>query len=300
MIQNEIFSISCPIAERKLQNCPWIKREGSVRDFPDVGLVECINCHLVTHEKDLSKSINYEKGTMHLWASGSGENLDSPTRDIERRVKAISKLAKEYRIESILDFGSGSGEILDVLREKFRIKGLEPEYEVRIKCQDRGHQVASRIEQYTESAETFDMVTLFHVVEHFYKPDYELSAIYTLLAPGGILVVETPNSQDALLTLYDSEPFSNFTYWSHHPMLHSATSLIGLISKSGLKIIQNTGVQRYGLANHLFWLSKGLPGGHMQWNKLISDSTEKAYEESLVLNGVSDTIWVVAQKPKAE
>ncbi len=163
---------------------------------------------------------------------------------------------------------------------------------------DAGFEVAASANSYTERSETYDLITLFHVVEHFYKPHDEFSTIYDLLNPGGLLIVETPNAQDALLTTYQSEPFSNFTYWSHHPMLHSQTPLTSLISSTGLKVIQSVGIQRYGLANHLHWMALGLPGGHVHWDKLISGDTEKAYEKDLAFNEIGDTIWVVAQKPR--
>jgi len=290
--------IECPVAKEGGANCQWVKRAGSVRDFPSVGLIECGTCHLVAHEKDLRQKISYETGTMHSWASGYGVSLESPSGDTSRRVGAITRLAKEFKIENILDFGSGKGEIIRALKGAFQVKGLEPEYKARMMSIDEGFEVAASSDSYIERSERFDLITLFHVVEHFYEPHQEFSTISDLLTPGGLLIIETPNAQDALLTTYKSEPFSNFTYWSHHPMLHSHTSLASLISSSGLTVIQSAGIQRYGLANHLYWMSLGLPGGHVHWDNLISSDTEKAYEEDLALKGTSDTIWIVAQKPK--
>lgn len=297
MIGASINQVECPLTGGCATNCEWIKREGSVRDFPEVGLCECSNCHLVSHEIDLRQRIDYASGTMHAWATGYGENLESPFGDISRRVQAISELAKEYKIKKILDFGSGRGEILKALEVSFEVKGLEPEIDARTSCQNEGLDVATSSREYTEKDETFDLVTPFHVVEHFYAPRKELTTINSLLAPGGLLIVETPNSQDALLTTYRSKAFSNFTYWSHHPVLHSEDSLIGLISNSGLKVVMSMGVQRYGLANHLYWLSQGLPGGHVHWDALISGQTESAYQEDLASSGTCDTLWIVAQKP---
>jgi predicted SAM-dependent methyltransferase len=142
----------------------------------------------------------------------------------------------------------------------------------------------------------FDLITLFHVVEHFYKPDTELARIYELLKPGGLLLIETPNSQDALLTKYQSNPFANFTYWTHHPMLHSNNSLSSLVTRKGFTLISNSGMQRYGLENHFYWLSNNRPGGHIEWEGMFSEFTNLNYEKDLVSEGVADTIWLVAQK----
>lgn len=298
MDSNNSNQVKCPMPHESNSICRWSKRAGHVRDFPSVGLIECSTCLLVVHERDLKERISYETGTMHLWASGYGNNLESPYDDIPRRIEAISSLAKQFKIQKVLDFGSGKGEMLKALQSDFDVKGLEPEVHARQICVEAGFSVETSADVYIKLSETFDLVTLFHVVEHFYEPQNELSKIYKLLAPGGLLVLETPNSQDALLTIYNSDPFSKFTYWSHHPMLHSQASLTNLLSSSGLNVIKNVGIQRYGLANHLYWLARNLPGGHMHWNKLISNETEKAYEQDLARNMANDTIWVVAQKPE--
>ena len=141
---------------------------------------------------------------------------------------------------------------------------------------------------------TFDFVTLFHVVEHFYDPDTELRNIRKVLKPNGLILIETPNSQDALLTKYASEKFRKFTYWSHHPMLHSHKSLEALVNRSGFTVLENLGCQRYGLANHLYWLREGKPGGHEVWSDFIDVETESEYEKDLVSLHLNDTLLLVA------
>ena len=80
-------------------------------------------------------------------------------------------------------------------------------------------------------------------------------------------------------------------------MLHSANSLVNLLEKSGFEIVENSAVQRYGLSNHLYWLSNEKPGGHVIWDETFSEETEAAYRDDLVNKGISDTLWFVARKP---
>ena len=141
-----------------------------------------------------------------------------------------------------------------------------------------------------------DVVSLFHVVEHFYDPTIELQRIHNLLRPGGLVVIETPNSDDALLSKYENSEFQNFTYWSHHPMLHSHKSLQALVERNNFTVLENLGIQRYDLNNHLYWLSKGLPGGHEVWRGKTSDDAIEGYAKSLIANKTCDTLWLVAQK----
>jgi cyclopropane fatty-acyl-phospholipid synthase-like methyltransferase len=234
---------------------------------------------------------------MHDWAAGYGGTLNTPKEDISRRIAAINSLASQSQINSILDFGSGKGEMVFALSELFNVSGLEPEDNARKDCLKENAEIFASAEEIQGLNRKFDLVTLFHVVEHFYRPFLEFDRVSNLLNSGGYLIIETPNSQDALLTKYESKAFSEFTYWSHHPMLHSSNSLVKLLEKSGFEIVESTSVQRYGLSNHLYWLSMGQPGGHVIWDEAFSETTEASYREDLVNQGKSDTLWVVARKP---
>ena len=99
-----------------------------------------------------------------------------------------------------------------------------------------------------------------------------------------------PSSADALLTLYESAPFSEFTYWSCHLYLFNAANLRLLAKKAGLKLDHVSHIQRYPLSNHLHWLARGLPGGHQVWSFLDSDDLSRAYEARLASLGKTDTL----------
>jgi hypothetical protein len=80
-------------------------------------------------------------------------------------------------------------------------------------------------------------------------------------------------------------------------MLHSHKSLEQLVKRCGFEILENSGVQRYDLNNHLYWLSKGRPGGHEVWRDFVSHGPAAAYENFLIDQEISDTLWMVARKP---
>ena len=291
------MNIECPSKGGQAEICAWKQRKGQVRDFPNVGVIQCQECKLVTHAQDLSDDVNYESGTMHNWASGYGDSLPGPEADTLRRVIAINSLAKARNSDSILDFGCGSGGMLSAFATNFSVIGIEPDGGARNIAKDLGHTVFESAETALVNNLKVDIVTLFHVIEHFYDASVELNRILRLLRPGGLMVIETPNSMDVLLSKYESEEFSNFTYWSHHPMLHSHKSLEQLVKRCGFEILENSGVQRYDLNNHLYWLSKGRPGGHEVWRDFVSNGPAAAYENFLIEQEISDTLWMVARKP---
>jgi len=287
--------IQCPMQEFSVDQCPWEGIPGKIRDHRDINVQECSRCKLVIHEKNLRDLVDYGSGSMHNWAGDYGGSLIAPAQDLARRLSEILELRKKHGIKTILDFGSGSGEMLDTLSRDFSVAGLEPDENARLKVIGQGYEVFADMNEVLSSGEEFDLVTLFHVAEHFYLPFEEFGRIAQILKPGGLIIIETPNSQDALLTFYNSLPFRNFTYWSHHPMLHSHKSISEIVQRIGFEIIENRGVQRYGLANHLHWLSQHLPGGHNSWSEFFAPKTESSYASDLEKLGISDTIWLVGR-----
>jgi 2-polyprenyl-3-methyl-5-hydroxy-6-metoxy-1,4-benzoquinol methylase len=97
---------------------------------------------------------------------------------------------------SILDVGSGGGEFSYLLRTLgHQVKGIEPnkgyanysirEYELDVHI---GFIQNNRFQK-----ESFDLITIWHVLEHTENPGDVLSLLHALLKPQGTLVIEVPN-----------------------------------------------------------------------------------------------------------
>ena len=268
--------------------------DGSLRDFPEVGLLRCSFCGVVVHDKDVSDSVSYESGTMHEWSKSWGDR-NPPDADFQRRISALERLRDGTTESKHLDYGCGSGGVVGALRDKgVESFGFDPEIGfVSKNLVEKGFIVGKDNDLQDGS---FNIISLFHVIEHVYQPDELLKRLHRLLASGGKLVVETPNSNDALATTYGCQTFQRFTYWSHHPYVFSNFHLEELLSDNGYEIEISTQVQRYGLANHMYWLSKGLRGGHSVWPDLFSRKLDGQYGLELINSGTADTIWIVAKK----
>ena len=138
--------------------------------------------------------------------------------------------------------------------------------------------------------EKFDLITSFHVFEHLLDPITTLKSLTSLLKQGGEIIIEVPSSDDALLTLYKSDSFSNFTYWSQHLFLFNQQTISEVVKKANLKLNWVEQVQRYGLSNHLYWLSNNFPGGQKKWYFLNSNLLDELYAKQLASVGKCDTI----------
>lgn len=212
--------------------------------------------------------------------------------DDTRRAIWIKSIAVD---KSLLDFGCGGGGFLGKAKS-FAKKCTGVEKDIRLKEMIEKRLKIKVYNDIKEINEKFDIITLFHVVEHFNKPKEILVNLSKLLNKDGKIIIETPNSNDALLSLYESKNFSEFTYWECHLYLFNNTNLKRLIKAAKLRFDLILQVQRYPLSNHLYWLSKGKPGGHKIWDFIDSKELNKKYEAQLAKINACDTLIAVASK----
>ena len=136
----------------------------------------------------------------------------------------------------------------------------------------------------------FHSITAFHVIEHLKNLKEILKNLTERLHEDGEIIIEVPNSDDALLTLYDSNDFQNFTYWSQHLFLFNAQTLTQLFGQTGLRVNWLKHIQRYLLSNHLHWLVKGAGGGQELWQFLDNNQFTIEYEKQITSIGKTDML----------
>ena len=170
---------------------------------------------------------------------------------------------------------------------------MEPQSGARECLQRLGYQVYRDLQDVRDN--DFDVVTLFHVFEHLTQPLEFLRRIREILKPGGKIVIEVPHAKDFLLSTLDWEAFKAFTSWSEHLILHTRRSLTIFLQEAGFHEITVSGYQRYSLANHLYWLAKGKPGGHAVWKHLRSQLLELSYGDLLESIDQTDTLIAIAE-----
>ncbi len=211
--------------------------------------------------------------------------------DDDRRYEALKELCAG---KNVLEFGCGNGGFLRRIKiAAANTAGIELMNEARDYLSREGISVYKSLD---EIHETYDVVCMFMVIEHLNHPDEILKKIYEVLNPEGIFICETPNADDALISKYDCREFQDFTYWSEHVMLFTSETLEKLTLRNGYQTRLNTQIQRYPLANHLYWLAKGKPGGHVKWAEFNEEKLVDAYAEKLISQGVADTLWYVGKK----
>jgi len=276
----------------KLMNCyicnssKFNTLTGTVRDAPEIKILSCKQCGLVS----LSQSDHIVPG-FYENSGMFGEDiipidtwLKETVLDDRRRFEMIKNFLPN---KSLLDFGCGSGGFLVLAKELAHyVTGVELETRVREYWSGK----LDIVSDMNSLEKTYDLITGFHVIEHLKDPREILSNLALLLNPNGRIIVEVPNCDDALITLYNSDAFKNFTYWSQHLYLFNAKTLETLGKQAGLRVVAVEHIQRYPLSNHLYWLSEKKPKGHQIWSFLDTPELKKAYSKALALIGKTDTL----------
>lgn len=258
------------------------------RDRKDLDVLKCPKCGLVCLSSfDHINNNFYEDSGMHQ--NNDIELMHWRERTKEDDERRAGMLESVIRGKEILDFGCGNGGFLNYARNIAQVEGVEIEKAARDELTKQGLTVYSDI---SESKLQYDIITLFHVLEHLNDPISYLKTIKEYLKDGSNsqIIIEIPNADDALLTIYESGKFADFTYWSPHLFLYNHENIGLLADKAGLKINFIKQIQRYPLANHLYWMAKGKPGGQKEWDILNSRELNKQYTSKLAELHACDTI----------
>ena len=175
------------------------------------------------------------------------ERLENQVAAVKRHIAIDGKKA--------LDIGCGGGLFLSALKAAGAdVTGVElSDTRAHYAKTKHGFEVIKRTiedEYWRQFAGTFDIVTLWDVIEHVNYPQATLLAAANLLKPGGILLIDTP-CRDAfyhrfgeftyklsggryptfLNTMYSSKPFG-------HKQILSLAEMRGLFETAGLEVLE--------------------------------------------------------------
>ena len=197
--------------------------------------------------------------------------------------------------KSWLDIGAGTGGALDQFSQiAQKTVAVEPIKAARVELEKSGYVVYPSV--YDVPDNNFEIATLFHVFEHMTNPIGTLKEIHSKLANNGRIIVEVPHANDLLISFFKDEEFYRHTFWSEHLILHTRNSLKLFLKEAGFTNVVIKGHQRYPLSNHLHWLNKGAPAGHIKWNMLNSDDLLESYANMLSSIDMNDSLIAFADR----
>jgi SAM-dependent methyltransferase len=153
--------------------------------------------------------------------------------NIKRRVKLLSSLLPSKG--ALLDIGAGTGDFLVAAKKDlWNITGIEPNPMARTNATLKGISLYENL--YTIPGPNYDIITLWHVLEHLPNLNDQLTRITNLLRKGGHLILAVPNYKS-----YDAHYYKN--YWAafdvpRHLWHFSKESIALLLLPHGLELVK--------------------------------------------------------------
>ncbi len=237
--------------------------------------IECLVCHsntpeLICEAKDYESEINYLfkvvkcsscgfvytsprptlKSLFELFYPDDYICYNSNTNSVSEKIDSYRKRIQNYsRMKSalryykntdlnILDVGCADGSFLKYINERFggRTTGLEPKEKIASSALKNGLNVIPKTLLNADfEKNTFDIVFMFHVLEHLQDPIANISKVNEILKIGGLFVFEIP-----VIDGIDRKIFKRY-WWGYHLPRHlfhfSLESVNRVIEEAGMKVL---------------------------------------------------------------
>ncbi len=166
--------------------------------FPVVKCTECQSSYLAQRPAELEAYYPVESyaaydraNTTRHYSRGVGRSYG-----LKQRRRLLERLKPAGGC--LLDIGCGAGDFLALMQAEgqWQVFGLEPNaVAVRYAREERGLDVKiGHLPDSALPAQSFDAITMWHVLEHVPDPAQVLAEVHRLLKPNGVLVVGVPVS----------------------------------------------------------------------------------------------------------
>jgi 2-polyprenyl-3-methyl-5-hydroxy-6-metoxy-1,4-benzoquinol methylase len=154
---------------------------------------------------------------------------------LKRKLNLINSFNSETK--NLLDIGCGTGDFLETaLEANWNITGIEPSAQARAIANTKTNNAVFETAHFEQlKPNSFDVITLWHVLEHLLDLEQQIKLFESLLKPNGTLVIAVPNFKS-----YDAQYYKNF--WAaydvpRHLWHFSKTSISELVKRENMKLV---------------------------------------------------------------
>lgn len=183
---------------------------------------------------------NYYKSEDYISHTDSKRNFFEHAYHIVRKIalhqklKLITKVSLEQN--TLLDIGCGTGDFLQTAQKNnWIVSGVEPNPEARaISNKKTNNAIFDTAHLSLFREQSFDVITLWHVLEHVPNLEEYIQILNKLLKPNGVLVIAVPNYNS-----YDARYYGAF--WAafdvpRHLWHFNKASISKLVSKASMTV----------------------------------------------------------------
>lgn len=193
---------------------------------------------LVTHpQPSLDQLGKYYESDDYISHTDSKRSLFEKAYHVVKGIALKNKLnlinLEQSLKGTILDIGAGTGDFLAVAKQNgWTTTGIEPSAKAKSIAISKG---ISFVENTTDLANhSFDVITMWHVLEHVPDLDFQIKELKRLLKPSGTLIVAVPNFKS-----FDANHYGKF--WAAYDVpIHfwhfSKKSIELLFAKENMKL----------------------------------------------------------------
>jgi 2-polyprenyl-3-methyl-5-hydroxy-6-metoxy-1,4-benzoquinol methylase len=199
---------NCPVCN-SVQFSPFLECKDNTVSRETFQIVACNSCgfKFTNPRPEIEDLGKYYKSEDYVSHSNTNKGFINSTYQSVRKYTLLKKLqliSKYYKTGKILDIGCGTGEFLNTCKNaKWQTMGIEPDDDAReMAIKNYGLDVRKESELSTLENESFDIISMWHVLEHVPNLNERVEELKRLIKPRGIIIIAVPNCNSLDAKIY--------------------------------------------------------------------------------------------------
>lgn len=210
----QLEHVNCNLCGQDDTKTLFLRRDSLTREQTEFAVVKCNSCGLVyvnprppsdvIHRFYPKEFVSYQ---FHVYESPKASLRERLVSMVTRssaaqRVKKVRRLMATCAPESkpnVLDIGCGKGGFLHALDKEpgWNVSGIDFDKSAVAYCRQELNLnvIQGDVTALDSLSKKYDLVTMWHFLEHDYDPMSALRRASEILKPGGLLVFEVPNAE---------------------------------------------------------------------------------------------------------
>ncbi len=199
----------CPICN-SIRQKPFLACVDHTVSRETFQIVECESCGFkFTNPRPAENNLGaYYKSEEYVSHSNTKKGFINSTYQSVRKYTLLKKLqliSKFYKTGKILDIGCGTGEFLNTCKNaKWDCTGIEPDSDARkMAIQNYALDVREESDLSSLPDSSFDIISMWHVLEHVPKLNQRVEELKRLIKPNGVIIIAVPNCNSLDAKIYN-------------------------------------------------------------------------------------------------